>query len=111
MHARAIAETPEARLVAVWTRAGEKRAAFAQEQGCRAAGSLAELVADPEVRAVCIATPSGVHAEVAVPFLEAGKAVLCEKPMEISLAAVDRILAAACSRGFSKCGSGAGRGC
>ena len=95
VHARAIAETPEARLVAVWTRAEEKRAAFAQEHGCRAAGSLEELGADQEVRAVCIATPSGAHAEVAVPFLEAGKAVLCEKPMEISLAAVDRILAAA----------------
>ncbi len=95
IHAQAIQATPEARLVAVWTRAAEKREVFAERFGCRAAGSLEELADDPEVRAVCIATPSGVHAEVAVPFLERGKAVLCEKPMEISLAAVDRILAAA----------------
>ena len=40
-------------------------------------------------------TPSGAHAEIAVPFLEAGKAVLCEKPLEVSLEAVDRIVAAA----------------
>jgi len=92
VHAQAIKETPEARLVAVWTRAGEKRDEFARRFDCRAAASLEALVADPEVRAVCIATPSGAHAEVAVPFLEAGKAVLCEKPLEVSLAAVDRIL-------------------
>lgn len=95
VHAQAIQQTPEAKLVAVWTRSVERREAFAQRFGCRAAGSLEELIADPEVRAVCIATPSGAHAEVAVPLLEAGKAVLCEKPMEISLAAVDRIFAAA----------------
>ncbi len=95
VHAQAIQQTPEAKLVAVWTRSVERREAFAQRFGCRAAGSLQELVGDPEVRAVCIATPSGAHAEVAVPLLEAGKAVLCEKPMEISLAAVDRILVAA----------------
>jgi predicted dehydrogenase len=94
VHAQAIQDTPEARLVAVWTRAAEKRDAFAGRFGCRAAESLEALVADPEIRAVTVATPSGAHAEVAVPFLEAGKAVLCEKPLEVSLEAVDRILAA-----------------
>ncbi len=95
VHAQAIRDTPEARLVAVWTRAAEKRQAFAERYGCRAAESLEALVADPEIRAVTVATPSGAHAEIAVPFLEVGKAVLCEKPLEVSLAAVDRILAAA----------------
>ena len=95
VHAQAIKDTPEARLVAVWTRAAEKREVFAKTHGCRAAESLEALVADPEIRAVTVATPSGAHAEIAVPFLEAGKAVLCEKPLEVSLAAVDRILAAA----------------
>jgi UDP-N-acetyl-2-amino-2-deoxyglucuronate dehydrogenase len=94
VHAQAIRDTPEAKLIAVWTRAAEKRHAFAERFGCRAAESLEALVADPEIRAVTVATPSGAHAEVAVPFLEAGKAVLCEKPLEVNLAAVDRILAA-----------------
>jgi predicted dehydrogenase len=92
VHAQAIRETPEARLAAVWTRSAAKRNDFAARFGCRAVESLEALVADPEVQAVTIATPSGAHAEVAVPFLEAGKAVLCEKPLEVSLAAVDRIL-------------------
>jgi predicted dehydrogenase len=95
VHAQAIKETPEARLAAVWTRAADKRNDFAHLFDCRAAESLEALIADPEVRAVCIATPSGAHADVAVPFLEAGKAVLCEKPLEVSVAAVDRILDAA----------------
>ncbi|HSI12181.1 MAG TPA: Gfo/Idh/MocA family oxidoreductase [Chthoniobacter sp.] len=95
VHAQAIKDTPEARLAAVWTRSAENRNAFAAKFGCRAAESLEALVADPEIRAVTIATPSGAHADVAVPFLEAGKAVLCEKPLEVSLDAVDRIVAAA----------------
>jgi predicted dehydrogenase len=95
VHAQAIKDTPEARLAAVWTRSEENRNAFAAKFGCRAAESLEALVADPEIRAVTIATPSGAHADVAVPFLEAGKAVLCEKPLEVSLEAVDRIVAAA----------------
>jgi UDP-N-acetyl-2-amino-2-deoxyglucuronate dehydrogenase len=92
VHAQAIRETPEARLVAVWTRDNGKAQAFAEQFGVRAAPSLEALVADPEVRAVTIATPSGAHADTAVPFLEAGKAVLCEKPLEVNLPAVDRIL-------------------
>jgi len=95
VHAQAIKDTPEARLAAVWTRSAEKRNEFAARFGCQAAESLEALVADPEIRAVTVATPSGAHAEIAIPFLEAGKAVLCEKPLEVSLEAVDRILAAA----------------
>jgi predicted dehydrogenase len=95
VHAQAIKDTPEARLAAVWTRSAQGRQQFAAKFGCRAAESLEALVADPEVRGVTIATPTGAHADVAVPFLEAGKAVLCEKPLEVSLEAVDRILAAA----------------
>jgi len=95
VHAQAIKDTPEARLAAVWTRSAEGRNAFAKKFGCRAAESLEALIDDPEVRAATIATPSGVHADIAVPFLEAGKGVLCEKPLEVSLEAVDRILAAA----------------
>ena len=94
VHAQAIAQTPEARLLSVWTRSTQSRDAFAQRFGCKPAPSLEAIAADPEVRAVCVATPSGAHAEVAIPLLEAGKAVLCEKPLEVTLEAVDRILAA-----------------
>jgi predicted dehydrogenase len=95
VHAGAIAAVPEARLVAVYSRGAEGREQFANTHGCQAAASIEELIRNPEVEAVCITTPSGAHAEAAVPVLEAGKAVLCEKPLEVSVAACDRIFAAA----------------
>jgi UDP-N-acetyl-2-amino-2-deoxyglucuronate dehydrogenase len=94
VHAGAILQNAHARLVAAYSRNAAACSDFAARHSTRSASSLAEIVADPEIRAVCITTPSGAHAEVAVPVLEAGKAVLCEKPLEISLEAVDRILAA-----------------
>lgn len=94
-HARAISMVPEARLVSAYSRSSEKCREFSQKVGCKAAASLEELVNDPAVQAVCITTPSGAHAEAAVPLLLAGKAVLCEKPLEVTHDAVDRILSAA----------------
>ena len=95
VHAGAIRGNSAARLVAAWSRDETRCADFAARHKCRAAASLDEIVGDPTIRAVCVTTPSGTHGEVAVPVLEAGKAVLCEKPLEISLDAVDRILGAA----------------
>lgn len=91
-HADAIALVPGAKLVAVYDKVLERAEAFAAKNGCRVVKSMEELVADPEIHAASITTPSGAHADAAVPVLEAGKAVLCEKPMEITLEAVDRIL-------------------
>ena len=95
VHAGAILANAGARLIAAFSRDAAKCADFAKRHGCRAAASLDEIVRDPAVRAVCITAPSGAHAAAAVPILEAGKAVLCEKPLEISLEAVERIIAAA----------------
>ena len=95
VHAEAIRQSPDARLCAAYSRGVDKCREFALRQGCRAAASLNELIDDPKIRAVCVTTPSGAHAETVVPLLEAGKAVLCEKPLEVSLEAADRILAAA----------------
>lgn len=95
VHADAIAAAPEAQLVAVYSRGAEQREKFARARNCRAATSLEAIAQNPDIHAVCITTPSGAHADAAVPLLEAGKAVLCEKPLEVSLAACDRIIAAA----------------
>lgn len=56
--------------------------------------SFAEILGDPTIDAVSVCVPSGRHAEVGVPALLAGKHVIVEKPMEVSLAACDRLLAA-----------------
>ena len=55
--------------------------------------SAAELIADPDIDAVSICTPSGLHADQAVAALEAGKHVMIEKPIDVSLDAADRIIA------------------
>ncbi len=98
-HARAISQIPEARLISAYSRGSEKCREFAEKVGCRPAASIEELVSDPSVQAVCITTPSGAHAEAAIPLLQAGKAVLCEKPLEVTADAVNRILAAEKSGG------------
>lgn len=99
VHAGAIRGNADARLVTAYSRGAAACADFSKRHGCRAAAGLDDIIGDPAVRAVCITTPSGAHAEAAVPLLEAGKAVLCEKPIEITLDAVDRILAAAARGG------------
>jgi predicted dehydrogenase len=94
-HSKAISLVPEAQLISAYSRSPEACAAFSTKNGCKAAASLQEIAEDPAVKAVCITTPSGAHAEAAIPLLRAGKAVLCEKPMDVTLEAVDGILAAA----------------
>ncbi|MHB9109093.1 MAG: Gfo/Idh/MocA family protein [Armatimonadota bacterium] len=61
----------------------------------RACTDYRELLRDPEVEAVDICLPTDLHPEVAVAALEAGKHVLCEKPMALTVAECDRMIAAA----------------
>ena len=97
IHAQAIKEIPGAELTAAYSVAGLDP--FVQKWGCAAAASIEELVARKDVDAVCITTPSGSHSEPAIAALNAGKHVLCEKPLEITVEKIDAILAAAKSSG------------
>lgn len=75
---------PDARLVAVGSRSADKAAQFAQDWGVeRPYGSYAEMIADPDVDAVYVATPHPFHKEHTLLCLDGGKAVLCEKPMAV----------------------------
>jgi predicted dehydrogenase len=56
------------------------------------ASDLAEVLGRHDIDAVSICTPSGLHAEGAVAALDAGKHVVLEKPLDVSLAAADRII-------------------
>lgn len=94
-HAQAIAAVPGARLAAVWGPRPERASAFAVECGVPLATSLEELAQREDIHAATIATPSGAHAESALPFLKHGKAVLCEKPLDVTLEKVDAMLDAA----------------
>jgi len=68
---------------------------FAREVGAaRGHRHWRELVADPGIDAVYVATPVHLHAEQTIAAAEAGKHVLCEKPMAMDLAECDRMIAA-----------------
>lgn len=88
------------RLVAVGARKLQDAEKFAADfGGARAHGSYAALLADPEVQAVYIGTPHPGHAEWAIKAAEAGKHILCEKPLTLNLADTERVLAAAKKHG------------
>lgn len=60
----------------------------------RVAADYREVVADPEVRAVVVCSPTDTHAEVIEAAAAAGKHIFCEKPVEVDLGRIDRALAA-----------------
>jgi len=91
-HARAIADISGAKLVACQSRRMEAAEEFARDNGGTAYESVAELLADPAVDVVTICTPSGAHLDPAVAAAKAGKHVIVEKPLEITLDRCDQII-------------------
>jgi D-xylose 1-dehydrogenase (NADP+, D-xylono-1,5-lactone-forming) len=93
--APALREAHNATLLAVASR-DPKRAARLDPE--RVFGTYAELLADPDVEAVYIATHNGLHRELTLAALEAGKHVLCEKPLARTAAECAEMAATAASR-------------
>src|SRR5262245_51137551 len=99
-HARALAEIPGAAIVAVADSDVPRAHKLAGELGLgadRVYAELPPLLARRDVDIVIVATPSGVHMEPAVAAANAGKHVVVEKPLEITLERCDRIIEA-CDR-------------
>lgn len=78
-------DAPGARLVAVQRRDAEQGEAFAEERGVRFHATPEALLADPDVDAVVITTPTKQHLPMAELAAAAGKHILCEKPMARSV--------------------------
>ncbi len=98
-HARAIRELRGAKLVACYDAIPAAADRLAGETGCRAYHRLGKMLADSDVSVVTIATPSGAHLEPAVAAARAGKHVIVEKPLEITLARCDKIIEACRTNG------------
>lgn len=82
-------------LHAVGSSSAERAAAFAAEHGAEASGTYDDILARDDVDAVYVGTVHTTHADLAIRALEAGKAVLCEKPASPTIDEVERILSAA----------------
>ncbi|PSL54007.1 putative dehydrogenase [Saccharothrix carnea] len=92
---------PDVEVLAVSSRAVPKAEAFAAKHGIpRAYGDYADLLADPDVDVVYVATPHVQHHAVTRAALEAGKHVLCEKPATLTLAELQDVVHLAHERGL-----------
>jgi predicted dehydrogenase len=90
----------DAELVAVGSRSQENADAFgARFDVPRCYPTYAELVADPDVDAVYVASPHPMHVGDSLLAIEAGQAVLCEKPFTVNAAQAREVVAAAAARG------------
>lgn len=99
-HAQAVADAAGAKLVAVCGRSAGKSRAFAEKHGAAfSTTDLAEFLARPDLDVVCIATPSGAHLEPALAAARAGKHIVIEKPIEITLARMEALLTGVAAAG------------
>lgn len=99
-HARALAGLTDegARLTTCADVVPESAAALASEFGLEVK-TFDEMLADPDIDVITVCLPSGMHAEYGVRALNAGKHVVLEKPMDITLAACDALRAAQAKSG------------
>jgi len=89
VHAKAVTANPKAKLVAVADAMAPAAQAISDQYGCEVR-TIAQILAASDIDAVVICTPTDTHADLIEQFTNAGKAVFCEKPIDLSL---DRVKA------------------
>jgi predicted dehydrogenase len=104
-HARALAEVPGTRLMGLVSRSQASARKMADELGggLDLYTDLSAILARPDVHLIIITTPSGAHLDPAVAAAAAGKHVVVEKPLEITSARCDAIIAACDRAGVQLC--------
>ena len=103
-HAQAITEAEGAELVAVCDMVEQKAKKLGEEYNVPYMSDLDELLARDDVQAVSICTPSGRHSEQAIAAAEAGKHILCEKPLDVTLEKIDAMIEAAAANNVKLAG-------
>jgi len=100
-HAEAIQELASAQLVAVADVIPARAQALGEKYGAAWHASLDDLLARPDIDAVSICTPSGLHADHGILAANAGKHVLSEKPLDVDVEKVDALIAACRAAGVT----------
>lgn len=103
IHARVIKEIENAELAAVADSNTEKGRSFADKYGCNFFESYNEMFLKEDVSVVSICTPATTHANIALDAVDSGKHVIIEKPIDVDLAAIDRLIHAAERKGVKIC--------
>lgn len=97
-HAPECSKNPNAVIKGFYNRSTGRAEEMVQNYGGRVYTSLDELMKDPEVEAIIVATPNNSHMEISIMALESGKHVLCEKPCVVNMKELKKLEAAvACS--------------
>jgi len=94
MHAQCYAATGKAKVFALADVEDERRKEAGEKLGCRVFSSLEEMLASADVDMIDICTPTYLHEEMVIAAAKAGKPLLCEKPMSLSLESCDRMIKA-----------------
>lgn len=100
-HAQSIIQIPEARLVAVADVKPRRAENFAAEYGAAMYYDHRALLERQDIDVVTVCVPSGLHAQVTIDALEAGKHVLVEKPIALTLEDADRMIGLAREKGLN----------
>ncbi len=93
-HAESIVALPEAELVGVCDLVPERAQAFAGKYGAKPYVDYMEMLKNPEIDVITVATPSDLHAPIGIAAAKAGKHVMVEKPMAMTLKSADELIAA-----------------
>ena len=91
-HVEAIVHLEETELVAVCDIVKEKADAMAAKHGCKAYYDFDTMIQDPEIDLVHVCLPSGMHAKFGIKAAQAGKNVLVEKPIDVTLEAAQSLV-------------------
>ncbi len=98
-HAKAITAMTGGSLHSVFDLRQDAAEKLAGEYGARAFSDMAEFLGDTELEIVTVGTPSGAHLDPSIAALNAGKHVICEKPLEVTVERIDEMMAAAAANG------------
>jgi len=93
-HAEAIKGIPNAKLVGICDKVPQAAQQAASKFGCAAYSDLDQLLGNDEIDVITIGTPSGLHGDIAIAAAKYGKHCIVEKPIEITLEKIDRVLEA-----------------